>query len=223
VVWTCSPNAVKGPGVRDTARVEGRKLMSQPKPSFRFNAGRLSLNLVCTVRHRPSKNLELLREPSDFSRWLFQARVIPQLASVSAAEFDDAKRLRKAIFEIASKISGGEPPDRRAVGVINEFAALPLAKVRLDFRSWRPEYFADAPVDAGLSAVARDAIDLFTGPQSKLIRTCAEPACRMLFVDSSPGARRRWCSMTRCGSRAKGAAFRIKHGRRRAGHVRLGQ
>jgi predicted RNA-binding Zn ribbon-like protein len=88
-------------------------------------------------------------------------------------------------------------------------------KLHLDFRSWRPEYLTDAPIDAGLSAVARDAIDLFTGPQSKLIRTCAEPACRMLFVDSSPGARRRWCSMTRCGSRSKGAAFRVRHEGRR--------
>jgi predicted RNA-binding Zn ribbon-like protein len=188
--------------------------MPQAKPSFRFNAGRLSLNLVCTVRHRPSKNLELLAEPADVARWLFEAQAIPQLSAVTAAELDRAKRLRKAIFETASRISEGKPPDRRAVGVINEFAALPLASVRLDFRNWCPEYLTDAPIDAALSAVARDAIDLFTGPQSKLIRTCAEPACRMLFVDSSPGAQRRWCSMTRCGSRAKGAAFRIKHGQR---------
>jgi predicted RNA-binding Zn ribbon-like protein len=190
--------------------------MSQPKPNFRFNAGRLSLNLVCTVRHRPSRNLELLKEPSDLSRWLFEAKAFPRLTSVTAAELDGAKRLRKAIFDTASRISDGKPPDRRAVGVINEFAALPLADVRLDFRNWRPEYLTDTPIESGLSAVARDAIDLFTGPQSKLICTCAEPACRMLFVDSSPGARRRWCSMTRCGSRAKGAAFRIKHGRLRA-------
>jgi predicted RNA-binding Zn ribbon-like protein len=185
--------------------------MSQPKPNFRFNAGRLSLNLVCTVRHRPSKNLELLREPSDLSRWLFEAKAIPQLTSVTPAELDGAKKLRKAIFETASRISEGKPPDRRAVGVINEFAALPPAEVRLDFRSWRPEYLTETPIDAGLSVVARDAIDLFTGPQAKLIRACAEPTCRMLFVDSSPGARRRWCSMTRCGSRAKGAAFRVRH------------
>ena len=189
------------------------RTMSPPKLNFRFNAGRLSLNLVCTVRHRPSKNLELLKESSDLSRWLFEAEVVPTLTSVTPVELDDAKRLRKAIFETASRISEGKPPDRKAVSVINEFAALPTARLQLDFRSWRPEYLTDAPVDAGLSAVAQDAIDLFTGPQSKLIRTCAEPACRMLFVDSSPGARRRWCSMTRCGSRSKGAAFRVKHGR----------
>jgi predicted RNA-binding Zn ribbon-like protein len=190
-------------------------MMSQPKLSFRFNAGRLSLNLVCTLRYRPSKNLELLEEPSDLSRWLFETKAVNQLTSVTPAQLDDAKRLRKAIFETASRITEGKSPDRRAVAVINEFAALPQPKLQLDFRSWRPEYLSDAPIDAGLSAVARDSIDLFAGPQSKLIRTCAEPACRMLFVDSSPGARRRWCSMTRCGSRSKGAAFRVRHEGRR--------
>jgi len=30
----------------------------------------------------------------------------------------------------------------------------------------------------------------------------------MLFLDVSPSVRRRWCSMDRCGSRAKGGAFR---------------
>jgi predicted RNA-binding Zn ribbon-like protein len=191
-------------------------MMSPPKPSFRFNAGCLSLNLVCTLRHRPSKNLELLKEPSDLSRWLFEAKAIPQLTLVTNEELDGAKRLRQAIFETASRICEGTVSDRKAVNVINEFAALPLAMVRLDFRRWRPEFLTDTPIDAGLSAVARDAIELFTGSQSTLIRKCAEPACHMLFVDTSPGARRRWCSMTRCGSRAKGATFRIKHEQHRA-------
>jgi len=141
--------------------------MSLLKPAFRFNSGRLSLDFACTVRHRPSKNLELLEEPSDLSRWLLEAKVAAQLTSVTPAQLDDAKRLRQAIFENASRISEAKAPDRKSIAVINEFAALPLAKVQLDFLSRRPIYLADAPIGAGLSAVARDAIDLFTGPQAK--------------------------------------------------------
>ena len=132
--------------------------MSQPKPNFRFNAGRLSLNLVCTLRYRPSKNLELLEEPSDLSRWLFEAKAVNQLASATPEQLDDARRLRKAILETASLVNEGKSPSRRAVAVINEFAALPQPKLQLDFRSWQPEYLTDAPIDAGLSAVTRDAI-----------------------------------------------------------------
>ena len=138
--------------------------MSQPNLNFRFNAGRLSLNLVCTLRHRPSKHLDLLEEPSDLSRWLFEAKAVNQFASATPAQLGDAKRLRQAILEVASLINEGKGADRRAVAVINEFAALPQPKLQLDFRSWRPEYLTDSPIDAGLSAVARDAIDLFTGP-----------------------------------------------------------
>jgi predicted RNA-binding Zn ribbon-like protein len=182
--------------------------MSLHKIAFRFNSGRLSLDLVCTLRHRPSKHTELLNEPSDLSRWLVESNVMTQHAPVDAKQFDDSKKLRQAIYEVAISLYDGQTPDRKSVRVINEFAEQPLAKVQLDFRSWRPLLVADDPIGSGLSVVARDAIDLFTGPQAKLIRTCDEPGCRMLFVDSSPGGRRRWCSMTRCGSRAKGETFR---------------
>jgi predicted RNA-binding Zn ribbon-like protein len=187
---------------------KGAPAMSQHKIAFRFNSGRLSLDLVCTVRHRPSKHTELLTEPSDLSRWLSESNAIAHPAPVDAKRFADGKKLRKAIYESASSLHGGKIPDRKNIAVINAFAAQPLAKMQLDVRSWRPVFVADDPVSAGLSVVARDAIDLFTGQQAKLIRTCDEPGCRMLFVDSSPGGRRRWCSMTRCGSRSKGETFR---------------
>ena len=102
-------------------------------------------------------------------------------------QFAEGKKLRKAIYEAASSLHEGKTPDRKSIAVINEFAAQPLAKVQLDFRSWRPTFVADNPVSAGLSAVARDAIDLFTGQQAKLIRTCDEPGCRMLFVELFTG------------------------------------
>lgn len=184
---------------------------SRHKLAFRFNAGRLSLNLVCTERYRPSKKLELLAEPSDVARWLFESTAIGRPVEVNQAGFNDARRLRSAIFEVASELHDGKIPDKKNVAVINEFAARPVARPQLNQHTWKQEFVADDPVNAGLSVVARDAIDLLTGPQSKLIRTCDEPGCRMLFVDTSPGARRKWCSMTRCGSKSKGKAFRERH------------
>jgi predicted RNA-binding Zn ribbon-like protein len=185
--------------------------MPRHKLAFRFNSGRLSLDLVCTERHRPSKNTELLSEPSDVGRWLLEAQTVTRLFDVTGAEFDNTRRLRKAIFDAASSLNAGGAPQRRSIAVINEFAAKPVAKVQLDFRNWKKDFVADDPIGSALSVVARDAIDLLTGPQARLIRACDEPRCRMLFVDTSPGARRRWCSMTRCGSRSKGETFRQKH------------
>jgi predicted RNA-binding Zn ribbon-like protein len=56
--------------------------------------------------------------------------------------------------------------------------------------------------------LALDAIDLFTGPLRQRVRTCAAEDCELLFVDASRPGRRRWCSMARCGSRAKMRRYR---------------
>jgi predicted RNA-binding Zn ribbon-like protein len=60
-----------------------------------------------------------------------------------------------------------------------------------------------ASATAGLSALARDAIDLLTGPLGHRIRVCAAEGCELLFVDASRPGTRRWCSMQRCGNLTK--------------------
>jgi predicted RNA-binding Zn ribbon-like protein len=57
------------------------------------------------------------------------------------------------------------------------------------------------PLTAALSAVARDAIELITGPWAGRIRECAAPDCAFLFVDTSRSGVRRWCAANRCGNR----------------------
>lgn len=43
------------------------------------------------------------------------------------------------------------------------------------------------------------------------IRECAADSCRALFVDTTRNGSRRWCSMRRCGSRAKASAYYHRH------------
>jgi predicted RNA-binding Zn ribbon-like protein len=40
------------------------------------------------------------------------------------------------------------------------------------------------------------------------VKACERPGCTLLFADHTRGHRRRWCSMTLCGNRAKQAAHR---------------
>ncbi|HWU95764.1 MAG TPA: CGNR zinc finger domain-containing protein, partial [Sphingomonas sp.] len=54
---------------------------------------------------------------------------------------------------------------------------------------------------------------LLGGDQAGRIRRCEADGCAMLFLDTSRGGERRWCSMKRCGNKAKVAEFR----RRRQG------
>lgn len=39
------------------------------------------------------------------------------------------------------------------------------------------------------------------------VRTCAAPECGALYLDTSRNRSRRWCSMEKCGARAKASAY----------------
>jgi predicted RNA-binding Zn ribbon-like protein len=65
--------------------------------------------------------------------------------------------------------------------------------------------------DAVLSTVARDAIDLFGGPRASRLKRCQGVNCAIPFVDTSRPGTRRWCSMERCGNRAKARIHYHQH------------
>jgi predicted RNA-binding Zn ribbon-like protein len=69
-----------------------------------------------------------------------------------------------------------------------------------------------APVRAtqALSTMAREMIELLSGPFSGRIRECASGDCPLVFVDTSRPGARRWCSMERCGNRHKLRALRAR-------------
>jgi predicted RNA-binding Zn ribbon-like protein len=62
-----------------------------------------------------------------------------------------------------------------------------------------------------LAPVLWSAADLLVGPQIPRVRQCANPACGWLFLDTSKGGNRRWCSMSACGNRAKAHRHYMRH------------
>ena len=51
-----------------------------------------------------------------------------------------------------------------------------------------------------------DAIELARDDIAR-VRLCAADACSMIYLDASRNGSRRWCSMERCGARAKAHAY----------------
>jgi predicted RNA-binding Zn ribbon-like protein len=115
------------------------------------------------------------------------------LTGARAPKADDdelaaAHALRAALHAAFAAIAGGATP--------------PSAALRLPARDPRRVRFA----------VAADAITLLGDPQRLArVRLCPGRDCAWLFLDAS--GRRRWCSMTTCGSREK---MRRMYERRRA-------
>ncbi|WP_206189370.1 CGNR zinc finger domain-containing protein, partial [Streptomyces prasinus] len=60
-----------------------------------------------------------------------------------------------------------------------------------------------------LAVIARDAVDLLTDPLARAcLRQCEGDSCPIVYLDTSRGRRRRWCSSEVCGNRERVARHR---------------
>ena len=67
--------------------------------------------------------------------------------------------------------------------------------------------------DALLLPVAQAMADLICEADFTQVKNCEGPTCTMLFLDTTKGHSRRWCSMSVCGNRAKQARHRAASNR----------
>jgi predicted RNA-binding Zn ribbon-like protein len=170
--------------------------------AFRFRAGRVSLDLCSTVLWRHVRPVEQLRSPADLARWRSEAGLGHSRHALTEADLAGARRLREAIYRLVSAYICGARLPARDVATVNAAARHPARTPRLGPRG-ELRWDDGEPLAAALSAVARDAIELITGPQSGRIRECAAPDCAFLFIDTSRPGIRRWCAGTRCGNRER--------------------
>jgi predicted RNA-binding Zn ribbon-like protein len=181
--------------------------------AFRFVAGHRALDFVATFGDRHREGVERLRQPTDLDRWL-RATGLPTSTAACDQDLEDARRLREAINRLARATMQGTPGAARDVHELNDWASGSQLAPQLDdrfHRHWR----APGAIRGALALIAREAVELLTGPERELIRECAAaPACSLLYLDRSRGRRRRWCEMERCGARAKMADYRHRQGAR---------
>lgn len=130
------------------------------------------------------------------------------------ADGDELRRagdLRDAIQRVAFAFLAGQNPALEHIAVLNAFAAPPPLARTLDPESLALAITTPAAVEALLSELARDALELAADPQARSrVRQCASPDCRLVFFDDSRPGNRRWCSAGRCGDRARARAYRAR-------------
>ncbi|MFD5909507.1 CGNR zinc finger domain-containing protein [Streptomyces massasporeus] len=192
-------------------RTPGLTLVSGQGKSYRFDPGTLCLELTVTGGPGDFARWEVLHEPADLVSWAGRSRLPDGLdLTVSAVELERARTLRDAVFLLAADRAHGRPLRAAQLDVVNAAAAAPplIARIESDgTRAWAP----GATGTHLLATVARDAIDLFTGPHADRVRECGAHNCHLLFVDTSRPGRRRWCAMEHCGNREKVRAHRARH------------
>ena len=174
-----------------------------------FDSGAVSLDFAHTGTNWGPAEWEQLHAPADLGGWL--AERYPRLdADPTERELADALALRGAIWSIAAALSEQRTPGAEDVDTVNLFAAMPDVPPALT-GGRRQAGAGRIRVGQALSALARDAVHLFDheldDPDHR-IRQCDGDRCALVFYDESRTNNRRWCSMQRCGNRAKVRAFR---------------
>ncbi|MGC4787097.1 CGNR zinc finger domain-containing protein [Micromonospora sp. DT178] len=203
-----------------TDGASGLTLTSPEGTRYLFDPGALCLELLTTGGPGPLARYEVLHRPRDLADWLAlsRLRLDPARIEVAADELVAARRLRDALWRLVCVRTGARPPAGDPatfdatpddLASLNRAAAgMPLApQLAPDgARAWALPATGGQP----LASIARDAVDLFTGPYRDRIRECATHDCYLVFVDTSRPGRRRWCAMERCGNRHKVRSLRAR-------------
>jgi predicted RNA-binding Zn ribbon-like protein len=170
----------------------------------------LCLDFVATVGERWRRSFERLLGPEDFARWVVESGMLDTPPRVSERQLAAARGLREVINRLARP---GVEPERGDREELNRWAARPALAPQLT-SDGAMIWVAERPVEAMLATLARDAIDLLSGPLAGRIRECAAADCALLFVDTSRPGCRRWCSTEGCGNRARTKAYRYRRAER---------
>jgi len=151
---------------------------------------------------------ESLRDVDALGAWL-SARYSGLEGEPTDRELADAHALQQALARLVSAAGAREGGAAEDIDIVNLFAATPDIPPSLAGGT-RQAGRSRARVGQALSAITREAIDNFSADNRDRIRTCAADDCDLVFYDESRSNNRRWCSMQRCGNRAKVRAHRTR-------------
>ncbi|MEU9731931.1 CGNR zinc finger domain-containing protein [Streptomyces sp. NPDC048002] len=181
---------------------------------LRFDAGRICLDLLVTAHP-----VERLDSVEVLCAWITGSGLVPPGTPLGHA--DDTwllgfRELRDRIDPLVRGAlrteAGPRPSYGPALARVNETArtAPPAPRaVRAQDGTLVRELAGPPERSALLAAVARDAVELLTDPPTRAgLRECEGDNCPIVYLDTSRGRRRRWCSSEVCGNRERVARHR---------------
>jgi predicted RNA-binding Zn ribbon-like protein len=186
----------------------GQWLTSAEGTRWWFDSGSFALDFAYTGGIGGNPASERLHAPDDRTAWL-RERFPVAISSARSRDLFDAISLRGAIGRMARSAAHGQTMRSADIDFVNLYAATPDIPPVLAGGSRQAGRSVQA-VGQALSTIARDAVDLFDPANAGRIRECSGSDCEIVYLDTSRAATRRWCSMQRCGNRAKVRAHRAR-------------
>jgi predicted RNA-binding Zn ribbon-like protein len=192
-----------------------------PAPSFLFISERPCLDFVNTEIVDGGARIDLLASFEDVIEWSAAAgSITPQEARTLMTRWKgdrEAERAFKQALELRSNlrtmverlVDGRVHAAPQTIDTLNALLRTPVGHFELTRtkhgydKQLRREF--DSPAQL-LVPIAESAADLLTSDDLTMLKKCQGPHCILFFYDTTKNHRRRWCSMTACGNRAKVAA-----------------
>jgi predicted RNA-binding Zn ribbon-like protein len=168
-------------------------------------------------RGQDGTRLDALGRPADAVAWMVSRGLLGRrhAESLSPAEArrlqTEALRLRDDAARALEAYSVRRRIPAAALFGINRAleAGRPVRRLESTRSSFElvERWEATGPLSA-LAPVAHAAARLLVETSPSRLRRCASSSCGAWFLDTSKGGQRKWCSMARCGNRAKAARRR---------------
>ncbi len=169
---------------------------------FVWLGGRSPLDL-CNTAGGGSENL---KTPEDLSAWISEAGLGVPDRVPTQKDLETVLRLRD---DLRRGFLARDPA--MVADVVAAWLEATPGRLAVDRESLRPSFCPEAPTCRCLLVPALlDALDLARDGIAR-VRECAAPNCSYVYLDTSRNGSRRWCSMERCGSRAKAHAYYVRH------------
>jgi predicted RNA-binding Zn ribbon-like protein len=208
-----------------------RGLTAQERPPPIFVGGATALDFLNSIASPVDVPVEWIGSGKDFLSWLSEAHLVSPEAlrnverSAGPGELDAVAAQARALRDwfrrfVTSRM--GQPLKPEAIRELEPLNRL-LARDEVYGQIVPRQPHADAHGGSALTFVAdrrwrapdslllplaKVMADLLTTVDFTHVKGCEWHSCTLLFVDTTKGHMRRWCSMAVCGNRAKQAAHR---------------
>ncbi|MFF8448638.1 CGNR zinc finger domain-containing protein [Streptomyces leeuwenhoekii] len=176
----------------------------------------LALDLVNTRPAGGDGRIDLLDTPQRLAAWLAleSDRLHGETGDSAPAESDLAPVhvVRAHVEAVLDALLRGAKPSEAALRALTDAqrAAPAVRELAWDGSAVTAVVRRSGPLGVRLAArLAEAATDLFTDPAIGRLKRCEADGCVMLFLPAHP--RRRWCSASRCGNRARVARYYQRH------------
>lgn len=188
-----------------------------------FIGNHLALDFLNTIAAPRGESIESISDGIAFVTWLTDAGLLdPSEAQELLDRFgrpaldraaSEARELRAWFRQVITKLIGTHARRQASqkIAKLNQILAMDCSYRQLEefdrhlVLRERREY---TQVRQLLVPVAQSIAELVVDDSQSLIKRCANPNCTLWFYDLTKAHRRRFCSASVCGNRAKVAAFR---------------